>query len=202
MCLSEALAQGAYAAAAVLGIRVPQDLSVVGFDDLHAVFASPPMTVVSHELRAIGERAGEIALAMAAGEIAPRDWRGRHEEVPSRLVIPRQHRAGAALIAPRFDRDAIGSGKRRTGVFAVILVYFLYLHVKAVTWLADDRFRACSPMPMLLQYLATTTLIIGLSLAMAPTPAAESAVAAAPVPLGMNLSTPSYANILRHFQSL
>jgi len=45
------------------GIRVPEDISVVGFDDIEsAAFNSPPLTTVRQPLREMGEAAAEILL--------------------------------------------------------------------------------------------------------------------------------------------
>ena len=45
------------------GIRVPEDISVVGFDDIEsAAFNSPTLTTVRQPLREMGEAAAEILL--------------------------------------------------------------------------------------------------------------------------------------------
>ena len=54
VCYHETMAFGAYAAVTELGWCIPRDLSVVGFDDVGALLAYPPMTVVSHMLREAG----------------------------------------------------------------------------------------------------------------------------------------------------
>jgi LacI family transcriptional regulator len=66
-------------------MRVPADVSVVGYDDLNAHLAVPPMTVVSAELRELGRRAGQRALQLAGDRDAPSS--ARIQRVPSRLVI-------------------------------------------------------------------------------------------------------------------
>ena len=51
------------------GIRVPQDVSVVGFDDDEfARSANPPLTTISQPLELIGERAIHLILARMRGE--------------------------------------------------------------------------------------------------------------------------------------
>ena len=65
MCFNEATAFGVYAQLAQLGKAVPQHMSVIGFDDIHAIVASPSMTVVSHMLNEIGRRAVELAIELS-----------------------------------------------------------------------------------------------------------------------------------------
>ncbi len=51
------------------GLRVPEDVSVVGFDDIQgAAFQNPGLTTVRQPLRKMGETAGKILLERLAGE--------------------------------------------------------------------------------------------------------------------------------------
>jgi len=60
-------ALGVYQAAHRAGLRVPEDLSVVGFDDLPlAQWADPPMTTVRQPLQKMGTAAAEMVLALAS----------------------------------------------------------------------------------------------------------------------------------------
>ncbi|MET8160506.1 LacI family DNA-binding transcriptional regulator [Sphaerisporangium sp. NPDC005289] len=62
-------ALGVYQAALRAGLRVPGDLSVVGFDDLPlAQWADPPMTTVHQPLAKMGAAAAELVMALAAGD--------------------------------------------------------------------------------------------------------------------------------------
>jgi len=62
-------ALGVYQAARRDGVRIPEDLSVVGFDDIQfAQWAGPPMTTVRQPLRDMGITAAEMVVALAAGE--------------------------------------------------------------------------------------------------------------------------------------
>jgi LacI family transcriptional regulator len=55
------IAMGALATARQSGRSVPEDLSLVGFDDvLHARFTAPPLTTVRQDAMAMGERAVEL----------------------------------------------------------------------------------------------------------------------------------------------
>ncbi|MGQ0837938.1 LacI family DNA-binding transcriptional regulator [Actinokineospora sp.] len=68
LCMSDELALGAVRAADDLGLRVPADLSVVGFDDTPAAqWADPPLTTVRQDLAEKGRIAGELALRLLDG---------------------------------------------------------------------------------------------------------------------------------------
>ncbi|MFW5870144.1 MAG: LacI family DNA-binding transcriptional regulator [Candidatus Sumerlaeota bacterium] len=83
VCYEESIALGLYAAAAQLGKSIPEDLSVVGFDDIFASIAWPPMTVVSHMLPELGKVAVEMAVARI--ENAGESERLRH--IGAELVV-------------------------------------------------------------------------------------------------------------------
>jgi DNA-binding LacI/PurR family transcriptional regulator len=61
-------ALGALSALAERGLRVPDDVSVVGFDDLRlSRFTTPPLTTVHQPAREIARRATDLLLDLAAG---------------------------------------------------------------------------------------------------------------------------------------
>lgn len=65
-------ALGVYQAARGLGLRIPDDLSVVGFDDVPAVaWVDPPLTTVHQPLAEMAVAATELALALGRGEDVP-----------------------------------------------------------------------------------------------------------------------------------
>jgi DNA-binding LacI/PurR family transcriptional regulator len=65
-------ALGIYQAAQTLDLRIPADLSVVGFDDLPvAALVHPPLTTVHQPLTEMAAAATEMALALGRGEKAP-----------------------------------------------------------------------------------------------------------------------------------
>jgi DNA-binding LacI/PurR family transcriptional regulator len=83
IALSDELALGVLEAAHDIGITVPLDLSVTGFDDVPAAaVASPPLTTVRQPLRAKGEHAGRRLLELRAGRPAKRTRR-----LPTELVV-------------------------------------------------------------------------------------------------------------------
>lgn len=78
-------AKTVYKAAGELNIRIPEDLSVIGFSDGDfSAEMAPPLTTVRQPAYEIGRRAAEIVLARSQGRI--RD-RGHHEELPVKMVI-------------------------------------------------------------------------------------------------------------------
>jgi LacI family xylobiose transport system transcriptional regulator len=61
-------ALGVYQAARGLRMHIPEDVSVVGFDDLPvARWVGPPLTTVRQPLNEMAEAAAELVLAMARG---------------------------------------------------------------------------------------------------------------------------------------
>jgi DNA-binding LacI/PurR family transcriptional regulator len=75
---------GVYEAARQAGVRIPQELSVVGFDDLPFTrWAGPPMTTVRQPLTRMGAAAAELVIALAEGE-TPEDKR---IELATTLVV-------------------------------------------------------------------------------------------------------------------
>lgn len=83
LCFSDAIAQGVIQAALDLGLRVPEDLSVVGFDDSPlAARMRPGLTTVRQDVLAKG-RAAAAALTRAIAET-----RAGAEVTPDHLLIP------------------------------------------------------------------------------------------------------------------
>ncbi len=68
-CSNDTLAMGALAECRRRGLRVPQDMAVVGFSDLPiASVCAPALTTVRVRSREIGQRAGELLLARLQGD--------------------------------------------------------------------------------------------------------------------------------------
>jgi LacI family transcriptional regulator len=76
-------ALGAVHAARARGLRIPDDLSIVGFDDTLASIASPPLTTVRQPLREMGIVALRTALRLAVGEKVE----FHHIELATELVV-------------------------------------------------------------------------------------------------------------------
>lgn len=89
-CATDLLALGAVRAAYDAGLRVPQDLAVVGFDDIEeGRYAIPSLTTVSPDKRAIAQRA-VLTLAAALQDDDERAALPGVEEVVSFSVIERE----------------------------------------------------------------------------------------------------------------
>ncbi|HUX82108.1 MAG TPA: LacI family DNA-binding transcriptional regulator [Halothiobacillus sp.] len=79
---NDQMAYGAYSALYQLGLRIPDDISVVGFDDLPASsFISPPLTTVKHSIYEIGKIAAQTMIQLIGGS-APSP-----EAPPPELII-------------------------------------------------------------------------------------------------------------------
>jgi LacI family transcriptional regulator len=74
VCANDQMAIGALRALAAKGIRVPQDIAVVGFDDIFpASLCDPPLTTVHQPIRKIAERACErLTERIADGALRPK----------------------------------------------------------------------------------------------------------------------------------
>ena len=90
MASNDEMAAGAVIGLLDMGVRIPDDMSVVGFDDVLGNTVWPTMTTVRQDFAAVGQRLAEELLAQLQG--APRT----SVMVPSPLVIrgstaPPQH---------------------------------------------------------------------------------------------------------------
>ena len=79
---SDLIAIGAMRALAEAGRRVPQDVAVVGFDDIPAAsLTTPPLTTVMQDIRGAGQALVETLLAQIEGrDLPPR-------KLPGKLVV-------------------------------------------------------------------------------------------------------------------
>ena len=67
-----------------LGLRVPQDLSVVGFDNIpESALCTPPLTTVNQPIRTMGERAVELLIRLIRGQPVERT----HLTLATELVV-------------------------------------------------------------------------------------------------------------------
>ncbi len=74
------------------GLSLPRDLSIIGFDDLYAALASPPLSTISHSLPDLGAAAVALAVSLLEG--------GRP---PSLTLVPARFVARASTVAPPGD---------------------------------------------------------------------------------------------------
>jgi DNA-binding LacI/PurR family transcriptional regulator len=99
-CANDLMALGAVEAARELTLKVPRDLSVVGFDDIFvSPLVSPRLTTVRQPIVQLGKEAAELAIALIEHEVAGPDRR----ILPVELVV----------------RDSTARKAARRGVLAV-----------------------------------------------------------------------------------
>lgn len=105
------MALGALRALRTKGIRVPEDISVIGYDDLpESGFFEPPLTTVHHDFAGQGERSVEVLLRMINREPAEPPL----ELLRPKLVIRESTRCPTRRDASPADLDsltAFGLGK-------------------------------------------------------------------------------------------
>ena len=82
---NDLMAIGAMTTLREAGLRVPEDIAVIGFDDIPAaVLVSPALTTITQFPAELGQRAAEMLFERLQGS-APEG--GRCEEMPYRLVV-------------------------------------------------------------------------------------------------------------------
>lgn len=81
---SDLMALGAISAAYAAGLHVPQDISIVGFDDIPLVASwHPPLTTVQQPLYQMGRMAAQMIVALVSGQklVSPQI------ELPTQLIV-------------------------------------------------------------------------------------------------------------------
>jgi len=115
VCVNDQMAIGVLRALAAGGVRVPEDVAVVGFDDIAVgSLYEPTLTTVYQPMRMLGER----ACARLLDRIADPGQRPAVELLPTELVL--RSSCGCLgepvirqpVLPLRADRDAVTPGKR------------------------------------------------------------------------------------------
>jgi LacI family transcriptional regulator len=84
VCANDQMAIGAMRELQTAGIRVPADIAVTGFDDIHlGAMLAPALTTVRQSMRQLGERACTLLLERIADPSLPH----RVERLPTELVV-------------------------------------------------------------------------------------------------------------------
>jgi alanine racemase len=105
LAMSDVMAIGVMWAAREAGLNIPEDLSIVGFDDLDvAPHSNPPLTTVHQPIRQKGEESARLLLRMIAN---PDSERPEHKILETRLII-------RGSTAPARGRGSAASSARRT----------------------------------------------------------------------------------------
>ena len=69
---NDQIAIALYRAAAQVGLRIPEDLSVIGFDNLDlSPHLEPPLTTIAQPFAEVGRQAAQMLLSRIRGEAAP-----------------------------------------------------------------------------------------------------------------------------------
>jgi LacI family transcriptional regulator len=96
---NDPIAIGACSALKSAGIQVPEEVSIVGFDDVEACLCIPKLTTVRHVLGEMGKRAAEMVIQMINDPEMRQKYRGRREVLAPELVV-RKSTAPAAVSRP------------------------------------------------------------------------------------------------------
>lgn len=108
LAMSDVMAIGVIWAVREVGMRVPEDVSVVGFDDADvAARSSPPLTTVHQPIRQKGEEAARLLLRMIS---RPDIERPQHTILETRLIIRASTAAPPNLTAPS-DRATVPASR-------------------------------------------------------------------------------------------
>jgi LacI family transcriptional regulator len=84
LCGNDQTAIGAMRELQAAGIRVPADVAVIGFDDMHlGALLAPALTTIRQPMRLLGERACSLLLERIANPALPH----RAERLPTELII-------------------------------------------------------------------------------------------------------------------
>jgi LacI family transcriptional regulator len=106
---SDESAAGLIEAARTRGLRIPENLSIVGFNDTHvARLASPPLTTVRQPLTKMGEVALRTVLRLANGEKLD----SHHVELATELVVRQSTAPCPRELIPTVPGE-LGSSRRR-----------------------------------------------------------------------------------------
>ncbi len=85
VALSDVIAFGLIEAAREAGLRIPEDICIVGFDDVEASqMLNPPLTTVRQPIRQKGRRAAELFVQMLRADQPPAV---QHIQFPVELII-------------------------------------------------------------------------------------------------------------------
>jgi len=97
-CFNDEMALGVLDTARRRGIRVPEDLSVVGFDDIRfARYMDPPLTTITQPMREIGEGCVRLLLEILSGRSL----------APESVTLPHQLTVRSTTAPPGRPRAAV-----------------------------------------------------------------------------------------------
>ena len=95
-CFNDEMAMGVLDYARQIGVSVPRDLSVIGFDDIRfARYTYPPLTTVAQPMREIGEGTVKLLLSILASD----------GETPASVTLPHTLVVRGTTAPPRTQSD-------------------------------------------------------------------------------------------------
>jgi alanine racemase len=101
LAMSDAMAIGAIRAAREMRLAVPDDVSVVGFDDIDvSTHTDPPLTTIHQPIRRKGEEAVRLLLTVVQGRNL---LRPEHRRLETRLIV-----RGSTAVAPVRRKEVAG----------------------------------------------------------------------------------------------
>jgi len=116
LCACDHYAIGVYEAARLAGLRIPEDLSVVGFDDIEAApLMSPPLTTLRVPKIQLGACAADLLLRMTAGSRAPAILQHCEVRCRTELIVRASTSACQAEQSVRQGRRNIGKAHPANG---------------------------------------------------------------------------------------
>ncbi|MGF7452316.1 HTH-type transcriptional repressor PurR [Pasteurella bettyae] len=87
-CCNDIMALGAISAIADKGLRVPDDISVIGYDNVHSSrFFAPPLTTIHQSKARLGERALKLLFERISNKEAKRETIEIHPELVVRKSV-------------------------------------------------------------------------------------------------------------------
>jgi LacI family transcriptional regulator len=93
VCINDRMALGAIQYVQKIGLKVPDDISIVGYDDiLSAQLFSPALTTIDQRAPELGHRAAQMLFALL------------NNETPDSVVIPTQLRIRESSAPPKSSR--------------------------------------------------------------------------------------------------
>jgi LacI family transcriptional regulator len=109
ICINDHLAAGAMAAAHESGLRVPEDLSIVGFDNLDiTTYLRPPLTTVTVPARALGDAAASSMLSWVEHGVVPQS-----QEFETKLIVRGSTGAPRGVLSLGKNKKKIPTRRRR-----------------------------------------------------------------------------------------
>lgn len=97
VCANDDMAAGALFTAHRLGLNVPQDISITGFDDTPvSQIVWPPLTTIHQPLRQMGAKAVKLLVSACAGENRSDECRPTEKFVPFELILRQSTSIGTA----------------------------------------------------------------------------------------------------------